>query len=112
MLAMVNGEMEKAFDSKLHVDSNANRSNNFAFRTPQENFTIHDFELGKIYGQARKKDTGKVYALKIMDKMFITKENKNAYVILERIVLDQLDHPGIVRIFFTFQDRDSLCKHF
>ncbi|KAE8676915.1 3-phosphoinositide-dependent protein kinase 1 [Hibiscus syriacus] len=29
-----------------------------------------------------------------MDKKFITKENKTAYVKLERIVLDQLDHPG------------------
>ncbi|XP_062091912.1 3-phosphoinositide-dependent protein kinase 2 isoform X2 [Humulus lupulus] len=43
-----------------------------------------------------------------MDKKFITKENKTAYVKLERIVLDQLDHPGIVRLFFTFQDTFSL----
>ncbi|KAK1361651.1 Non-specific serine/threonine protein kinase [Heracleum sosnowskyi] len=85
-------------------------------RAPQESFTIKDFELGKIYGvgsyskvvRAKKKDTGKVYALKIMDKKFITKENKTAYVKLERIVLDQLDHPGIVRLFFTFQDALSL----
>ncbi|ONI23718.1 hypothetical protein PRUPE_2G204000 [Prunus persica] len=58
--------------------------------------------------RAKKKDTGTVYALKIMDKKFITKENKTAYVKLERIVLDQLDHPGIVRLFFTFQDSFSL----
>ncbi|KAD2393230.1 hypothetical protein E3N88_40207 [Mikania micrantha] len=55
-----------------------------------------------------KKDTGKVYALKIMDKKFITKENKTAYVKLERIVLDQLNHPGIVQLHFTFQDTYSL----
>lgn len=46
-----------------------------------------------------------------MDKKFITKENKTAYVKLERIVLDQLDHPGIVRLYFTFQDSFSLCKY-
>ena len=62
--------------------------------------------------RAKKKDTGIVYALKIMDKKFITKENKTAYVKLERIVLDQLDHPGIVRLFFTFQDTFSLCRYF
>lgn len=61
--------------------------------------------------RAKKKDTGTVYALKIMDKKFITKENKTAYVKLERIVLDQLDHPGIVRLFFTFQDTFSLCRY-
>lgn len=61
--------------------------------------------------RAKKKDTGNVYALKIMDKKFITKENKTAYVKLERIVLDQLDHPGVVRLFFTFQDTFSLCEY-
>ncbi|XP_059665999.1 3-phosphoinositide-dependent protein kinase 1-like isoform X2 [Cornus florida] len=130
MLALVGGQggaapaanMEKDFDSKLSIQSNSSnggntqRSNSFQFRAPQENFRILDFELGKIYGvgsyskvvRAKKKDTGIVYALKIMDKKFITKENKTSYVKLERIVLDQLDHPGIVRLFFTFQDTFSL----
>ncbi|XP_038975249.1 3-phosphoinositide-dependent protein kinase 2-like isoform X2 [Phoenix dactylifera] len=58
--------------------------------------------------RAKKKDSGNVYALKIMDKKFIMKENKISYVKLERIVLDQLEHPGIVRLFFTFQDAYSL----
>nr|GMC58967.1 3-phosphoinositide-dependent protein kinase 2-like isoform X1 [Ipomoea batatas]GMD86227.1 3-phosphoinositide-dependent protein kinase 2-like isoform X1 [Ipomoea batatas] len=111
--------MEKESDSKGKLESNsphAGRSKSFSFRAPQEKFTIQDFELGKIYGvgsyskvvRAMKKDTGNVYALKIMDKKFITKENKAAYVKLERIVLDQLDHPGIVRLYFTFQDACSL----
>ncbi|XWS75247.1 hypothetical protein CRYUN_Cryun01aG0069400 [Craigia yunnanensis] len=126
--------MEKDFDSKLSIqgtnDNNNNsnsssnvgaskndqRSKSFSFRAPQEIFSIQDFELGKIYGvgsyskvvRAKKKDTGMVYALKIMDKKSITKENKTAYVKLERIVLDQLDHPGVVRLYFTFQDTFSL----
>ncbi|GER28909.1 3-phosphoinositide-dependent protein kinase [Striga asiatica] len=165
--------MENEFDSKLRIEGNSSspnsdnnganpqRSKSFAFRAPQENFSIQDFELGNIYGvgsysknyvwrfifssfvfylvgallkltatvfllysdakcklqrtakfslvvRAKKKDTGIVYAMKIMDKKFITKENKTAYVKLERIVLDQLDHPGVVRLFFTFQDTFSL----
>lgn len=70
-------------------------------------------KLSMIYQvvRAKKKDSGIVYALKIMDKKFITKENKTAYVKLERIVLDQLDHPGIVRLYFTFQDTFSLCRY-
>ncbi|GJN17019.1 hypothetical protein PR202_gb04057 [Eleusine coracana subsp. coracana] len=41
----------------------------------------------RSYGvvRAKKKDTGNVYALKIMDKKFITKENKISYVKMERI---------------------------
>ncbi|GAB4842209.1 hypothetical protein Ancab_012167 [Ancistrocladus abbreviatus] len=141
MLALVGqaGEMEQEFDSKLRIKNNPSTNDNgsggrgggggssnegsavqrgksFQFRAPQVNFTIQDFELGKIYGvgsyskvvRAKKKDTGVIYALKIMDKEFITKENKTSYVKLERIVLDQLDHPGIVRLYFTFQDSFSL----
>ncbi|CAN7069670.1 unnamed protein product [Brassica rapa subsp. trilocularis] len=111
--------MEKEFDSKLVLQGNGgsvSRSKSFSFKAPQENFTIQDFQLGKIYGvgsyskvvRAKKKESGTVYALKIMDKKFITKENKTAYVKLERIVLDQLDHPGIIKLFFTFQDSFSL----
>uniref|UniRef100_A0A1J3IUR4 non-specific serine/threonine protein kinase n=1 Tax=Noccaea caerulescens TaxID=107243 RepID=A0A1J3IUR4_NOCCA len=114
--------MEKEFDSKLVLQGNSSngatisRSKSFAFKAPQENFTIKDFELDKIYGvgsyskvvRAKKKENGAVFALKIMDKKFITKENKTAYVKLERIVLDQLEHPGIVKLFFTFQDNISL----
>lgn len=61
--------------------------------------------------RAKKKDTRIVYALKIMEKKFITKENKTSYVKLERIVLDQLDHPGVVRLYFTFQDASYLCRY-
>jgi len=56
-------EMEKDFDSKLKIQrsssssnggggaaGNVQRSKSFAFRAPQENYTIQDFELGKIYG--------------------------------------------------------------
>ncbi|KAE8679440.1 hypothetical protein F3Y22_tig00111402pilonHSYRG01460 [Hibiscus syriacus] len=53
--------MEKDFDSKLRIQgtddnskdnssNNVQRSKSFAFRAPQENFSIQDFELGKIYG--------------------------------------------------------------
>ncbi|KAG9444134.1 hypothetical protein H6P81_015474 [Aristolochia fimbriata] len=125
MMLIAGDEMEKDFESKMRLQNQAasgpsaaavERSRSFAFRAPQEQFSIQDFELGKIYGvgsyskvvRAKKKDTGKVYALKIMDKKFITKEKKTSYVKLERIVLDQLDHPGIVRLFFTFQDNYSL----
>lgn len=48
--------MEKDFDAKLKIEGNSSnggnvqRSKSFAFRAPQENFTVQDFELGRIYG--------------------------------------------------------------
>ncbi|KAG0452494.1 hypothetical protein HPP92_025158 [Vanilla planifolia] len=90
--------MEKNFESKLRLQQKqeqqgpVQRSGSITFRAPLESFTIDDFELGKMYGvgsyskvvRAKKKDTGTVYALKIMDKNFITKENKISYVKLEK----------------------------
>ncbi|XP_062227304.1 3-phosphoinositide-dependent protein kinase 2-like [Phragmites australis] len=119
-------DMERDFAARLRLAhsrspappaaSSSPTAGGIAFRAPQEQFTVDDFELGNIYGvgsyskvvRAKKKDTGNVYALKIMDKKFITKENKISYVKMERIVLDQLDHPGVIRLFFTFQDNYSL----
>ncbi|EFH58944.1 hypothetical protein ARALYDRAFT_897246 [Arabidopsis lyrata subsp. lyrata] len=72
---------EKEFDSKLALQGNSSSNGETISRS-------------------------KSLAFKIMDKKFITKENKTAYVKLERIVLD----PGIVKLFFTFQDTQSLCR--
>ncbi|XP_074563934.1 3-phosphoinositide-dependent protein kinase 2-like [Curcuma longa] len=118
-------DMERDFEMKLQLQQPdlggagskaVQRTNSITFRAPQEQFTVNDFELGKLLGtgsyskvvRAKKKDTGNIYALKIMDKKFIAKENKVSYVKMERIVLDQLDHPGIIRLCFTFQDAYSL----
>ncbi|KAF3777773.1 3-phosphoinositide-dependent protein kinase 2 [Nymphaea thermarum] len=50
--------MEREFEQKVGLNTGSRhescngstRSRNFAFRAPQENFTINDFELGKFYG--------------------------------------------------------------
>ena len=50
----------------------------------------------------------KEYALKIIQKDFIVKEKKTRFVMMERNVLSKLQHPGIVKLNFTFQDERSL----
>lgn len=53
----------------------------------------------------------KSYALKVLDKAHIRREKKTKYVLIERDTLNQLDgHPGIVRLYWTFQDQHSLCE--
>ena len=50
------------------------------------------------------------YALKILDKEHIKREKKTKYVLIERDTLKTLDgYPGIVRLYWTFQDARSLC---
>eukprot|EP00897_Mesotaenium_endlicherianum_P004965 jgi/Mesen1/4497/ME000023S03871 len=86
------------------------------YRAPQLPISSTEFIYEKVLGlgsyskvlKAAWKATGEDVALKIMDKHHIIREKKAAYVKLERQVLDQLDHPGVVKLFFTFQDDFSL----
>jgi 3-phosphoinositide dependent protein kinase-1 len=63
------------------------------------------------------KQTGANYALKVVDKHLVLRHNQTRYISRERRLLDSLEHPGIVRLHFTFQDEDSLyfglelCPH-
>ncbi|XP_006037207.1 3-phosphoinositide-dependent protein kinase 1 isoform X1 [Alligator sinensis] len=75
-----------------------------------------DFRFGKILGEgsfstvvlARELATSREYAIKILEKRHIIKENKVPYVTRERDVMSRLDHPFFVKLYFTFQDDDKL----
>ncbi|XP_048407959.1 3-phosphoinositide-dependent protein kinase 1 isoform X3 [Stegostoma tigrinum] len=75
-----------------------------------------DFKFGKILGEgsfstvvlAREQATGKEYAIKILEKRHIIKENKVPYVTRERDIMSHLDHPFFVKLYFTFQDDEKL----
>ena len=56
----------------------------------------------------RHKATGRVYALKAVDKHLVLRHKQANYIRAERALLDRLAHPGIVRLRFTFQDAASL----
>ncbi|XP_063082400.1 3-phosphoinositide-dependent protein kinase 1 isoform X2 [Cavia porcellus] len=76
-----------------------------------------DFKFGKILGEgsfstvvlARELATSREYAIKILEKRHIIKENKVPYVTRERDVMSRLDHPFFVKLYFTFQDDEKLC---
>ncbi|XP_076865384.1 3-phosphoinositide-dependent protein kinase 1a isoform X2 [Brachyhypopomus gauderio] len=75
-----------------------------------------DFKFGRIIGEgafstvvlARELSTGKEYAIKIVEKVHIRKEKKQHYVKRERDILSGLDHPFVVKLYFTFQDVEKL----
>ena len=50
-----------------------------------------------------------VFAVKVLEKRHIIKEKKVAYVSREKEALAMTNHPFIVRLYFTFQDKESLC---
>lgn len=56
----------------------------------------------------RKKDTGRLYAMKILKKSKIIREKKTKPIISERKVLEKLDHPFIVKLYWAFQSKEEL----
>lgn len=78
---------------------------------------VRDFSFGHTLGEgsystvvlATDRQTLNEYAIKILDKRHIIKEKKVKYVNIEKDTLNRLtDHPGIVRLYYTFQDERSL----
>ncbi|XP_051572245.1 3-phosphoinositide-dependent protein kinase 1-like isoform X1 [Myxocyprinus asiaticus] len=86
-----------------------------ALKSPQSR-KKEDFSFGKILGEgsfstvvlAKELATGKEYAMKILVKNHIRKENKAHYVIREKDILSSINHPFFVKLYFTFQDSHKL----
>lgn len=82
----------------------------------QEPLTIESFELLRVIGkgsfgkvmQVRKKDTGRIYALKTIRKAHIVSRHEVTHTLAERTVLGQVQNPFIVGLKFSFQTADKL----
>lgn len=78
--------------------------------------TIDDFELLKVVGKGsfgkvllvRKKDTGQVFAMKMLSKPNVVKRRQVHHTITERKVLSYTRHPFIVTLHYAFQSPTQL----
>jgi serine/threonine protein kinase len=79
--------------------------------------SLADFEIIKLVGegascsvmQARKKDTGKLYAIKMMAKeRILTNHKRMERALMERQVLVKTKHPFIIQMYAAFQTRTHL----
>lgn len=78
--------------------------------------TIDQYDLLKVIGkgsfgkvmQVRKKDTGRIYAMKIIRKVNIVERSEVEHTLAERNVLAKIDNPFIVNLKFSFQSPDKL----
>ena len=83
----------------------------------QSGVSIDDFELLAMVGkgsygrviQVRKRDSGNVYALKVLNKEDLLHSNQVQSTKAERRVLEVVNHPFIVKLHFAFQTDDKLC---
>lgn len=78
---------------------------------------LKDFKFGEEIGDgaystvvlATAKDTGKKYAVKILNKDYLVRQKKVKYAGIEKSALQRLNNSqGIVKLFYTFQDESSL----
>ncbi|EQC40459.1 AGC/PDK1 protein kinase [Saprolegnia diclina VS20] len=75
-----------------------------------------DFMFGTTLGEgayarvvhARLKETNEEFAVKIMEKRFISKEKKVKFVMMERKVFSKVSHDRIVKLSYSFQDKNYL----
>lgn len=78
--------------------------------------SIKDFQLIKNLGKgsyarvvkAKHLTSNKIYAIKVIDKEFIEKEEKVHEVLIEKQILTSFDHPSIVKLRYTFQNTKKL----
>lgn len=78
---------------------------------------LEDFALEKEIGigsysrvyRALHFPSNKKYAIKVLQKARVLRENKVNEVKMEKHILQLLNHPFIIRLFCTFQDKENLC---
>ncbi|EFP79720.2 hypothetical protein PGT21_032024 [Puccinia graminis f. sp. tritici] len=117
---------QPSFDTQSVIDAwyDTNTSNGtgrfhlqVAFK-PSKNtqLTIESFELLQVIGkgsfgkvmQVRKKDTGRIYAMKTIRKAHIVSRSEVTHTLAERTVLGQVNNPFIVPLKFSFQNSEKL----
>jgi serine/threonine protein kinase len=86
------------------------------FNNDKKKVSLDDFELLTVIGRGsfgkvmkvRKKDTKKIFAMKILRKDMIIKENMISHTKAEKQILQSIDHPFIVRLHYAFQTPEKL----
>lgn len=73
--------------------------------------TVGKGSFGKVV-QVRKKDDGKIYAMKILKKEMVIKRKQFEHTLSERRILETIDHPYIVSLRFAFQTEHKLYMVF
>ena len=104
------------FGLKSSNFSRIQSTGNLSAINPNKKNSINDFDLLSNLGRgayakvvlARNKYNGKLYAIKIINKNFLEKFNKQHEVHIEKYTLTKLNHPNIVKLNKTFQDKRHL----
>jgi len=78
--------------------------------------SVADFDLLSVIGkgsfgkviQVRKKDNGKIYAMKVLNKKNILENRELEHTRTEKSILQKLAHPFLVNLIYSFHTADKL----
>jgi len=78
--------------------------------------TVADFDTVSVIGRGgfgrvllvRKRDTKKVYAMKVLKKAVIAARGEIEHTRTEKSVLSKIDHPFLARLYWSFQTAENL----
>jgi len=82
----------------------------------KEKVSVDDFDLLNLLGkgsfgkvmQVRKKDTGRIFAMKVLDKKHILDHGEVQHTRSEKNILQKVHHPFLVNLVYSFQTDDKL----
>ena len=100
-------------DDKLLGDKST--SNKTSLQSPVS-VSIDSFTIERVLGRGAfgkvflvtKKDTGHLYAMKVLKKEMLEQRNQITNTKTEREIMGGVDHPFIVQLRFAFQTADKL----
>lgn len=70
--------------------------------------TLGEGSYARVVHSKMKTEKSPEFAIKIMEKAHMKKENKVKFVMIEKKILSMLNHPFVVKLYYTFQDVESL----
>ena len=83
---------EEELHRPVRIDPNVLGRQNFYFGK-----TLGEGSYARVVHAMMKNDLSPEYAIKIMEKSHIHRENKVAYVMMEKQILSSLSHPFIIK---------------
>ncbi|MGH0117221.1 UNVERIFIED_CONTAM: hypothetical protein FKN15_046142 [Acipenser sinensis] len=102
-------------EKKMRRSQHALKETEF-LRLKRTRLGLDDFESLKIIGRGafgevwlvQKKDTGHIYAMKILRKADMLEKEQVAHIRAERDMLVEADGAWVVKMFYSFQDKRNL----
>lgn len=101
-------------DTKLKVPNPAQERK--IIYSSKNTYSASDFEHLDVLGsgayaevvKVRHKKTLEIFAMKIIDKILLDKEEKLFQIFVENEFLNILNHPNIIKIYGTFEEKDQI----